>query len=232
MDHSSPSSTSLRRFKTDVVAKLAALVIFGVMLGFVSDAALASDFPINVKISRGRVVSSPPGLDCTGSAAGPMTTCPTAFVAGDPANVTLTFIPFEHVHVKASFDDLNRGIGLGYQESVTLPLLGGIRAQINGWEFPKVQATTSGSGSGRIVSSPAGIDCSTGGGAGCTAWFNWAPYEPDLIVTFTAISTGGVFAGWSGNCANGTPGISGGNPTIQKFVLQASTCDARFDVAP
>lgn len=234
MDRSSPSSLALRPLGAGAFTKLLALIIAVVTLGYASHAAVASEFPINAKISKGRVVSSPPGLDCTANVNGSVTTCSTAYVAGDPTNVTLTFIPFEHVHRKAAFSHITSGVGqgLGYLESATLPLLGGINVEIIGWSMPKIQATTSGSGSGRITSSPAGVDCSTGGGSGCTAWFDWAPYDSDLFITLTAIPTGGVFAGWSGYCASGTQGTSGGNPTVRSYVLHASTCDARFDIAP
>jgi hypothetical protein len=84
---------------------------------------------------------------------------------------------------------------------------------------PKVELeiTVSGSGSGTVTSSPAGITCTA---ASCSADF-----DPDTVVTLTAVpDTGSVFAGWMGAC-------TGTLPTCDVTLAQAQTVTATFDVA-
>jgi uncharacterized repeat protein (TIGR02543 family) len=71
----------------------------------------------------------------------------------------------------------------------------------------------SGSGSGVVTSSPAGINC----GSDCSE-----PYNYNTLVTLTATpDTGSAFAGWSGSC-------SGTNPTTQVTMNADKTCTATF----
>lgn len=72
-----------------------------------------------------------------------------------------------------------------------------------------------GSGTGTVTSTPAGIDC----GAACSQ-----PYIDGAFVTLsTTNGTGSLFAGWSGDadCADGVVTMSA-----------AKTCTARFDLLP
>ncbi len=74
-----------------------------------------------------------------------------------------------------------------------------------------------GSGKGTVTSSPAGITCTA---SACSADF-----DPDTVVTLTAVpGTGSVFAGWSGACA-------GTVPTCDVTLANAATVTATFDVA-
>jgi hypothetical protein len=60
--------------------------------------------------------------------------------------------------------------------------------------------TIAGTGSGSVHSSPAGIACSTGPTGTCTALF-----DQGLQVTLmVSPSAGSVFAGWTGDCSNGS----------------------------
>ncbi|WAK04406.1 RHS repeat domain-containing protein [Methylobacter sp. YRD-M1] len=76
-----------------------------------------------------------------------------------------------------------------------------------------LSATKSGSGSGTITSSPAGIDC----GATCSA-----AYATGTVVTLTATpAADSTFGGWSGAC-------SGTTPTCSVTVNQAQAVSATF----
>ena len=84
---------------------------------------------------------------------------------------------------------------------------------------PKVPLNimVAGSGTGTVTSSPAGISCTA---ASCSADF-----DPNTVVTLTAVpGTGSVFAGWAGAC-------TGTVPTCDVTLAQAATVTATFDVA-
>jgi hypothetical protein len=60
--------------------------------------------------------------------------------------------------------------------------------------------TTSGTGTGRVASSPAGIDCGSGSQTGCTA-----SYVDGSEVTLSASAgAGSTFTGWNGGSCSGT----------------------------
>ncbi len=84
---------------------------------------------------------------------------------------------------------------------------------------PKIplHIVVAGSGNGTVTSSPAGITCTA---SSCSADF-----DPNTVVTLTAVpGTGSVFAGWSGACA-------GTIPTCDVTLANAATVTATFDVA-
>ncbi len=84
---------------------------------------------------------------------------------------------------------------------------------------PKVplNIVVAGSGGGTVTSSPAGITCTA---ASCSADF-----DPDTVVTLTAVpGTGSVFAGWAGAC-------TGTVPTCEVTLANAASVTATFDVA-
>ncbi len=76
-----------------------------------------------------------------------------------------------------------------------------------------VQATATGSASGRVVSNPAGIDC----GADCSE-----RYSSGTVVTLTPIpGTGSVFAGWTGSsdCKDGSVTMNANKSCTANFAL-------------
>jgi hypothetical protein len=76
-----------------------------------------------------------------------------------------------------------------------------------------VQATATGSASGRVVSNPAGIDC----GADCSQ-----NYSSGTLVTLTPLpGTGSVFAGWTGNsdCKDGSVTMNANKSCTANFAL-------------
>jgi hypothetical protein len=82
---------------------------------------------------------------------------------------------------------------------------------------PQLTVTVSGSGTGSVVSSPAGINC----GTTCLA-----PFLPNSQVTLTAIpSSGATFSGWSGAC-------SGTSTSVTITMSSDKTCTASFQGVP
>ncbi|MBA3458809.1 MAG: hypothetical protein H0T46_02530 [Deltaproteobacteria bacterium] len=80
-----------------------------------------------------------------------------------------------------------------------------------------LSVTNAGTGAGTVTSSPAGITCTS---ATCSAEF-----DPDTVITLTAVAdTGSVFTSWGGAC-------SGSVPTCEVTLAQAATVTATFDVA-
>ena len=74
-----------------------------------------------------------------------------------------------------------------------------------------------GTGMGTVTSSPAGITCTAGE---CSADF-----DPNTVVTLTAVpDTGSVFVSWGGAC-------SGTTPTCEVTLAQAASVTATFDIA-
>jgi len=84
--------------------------------------------------------------------------------------------------------------------------------------------TKTGTGSGTVSSTPAGIDC----GGTCLAWF-----EPGTTVTLTATPITGTFGGWGGAClAPGTiiiPGTAGLPPQCVLPMTEARNVTVTFN---
>ncbi len=82
-------------------------------------------------------------------------------------------------------------------------------------QYP-VEVTRAGSGRGRVISDPGGLDC----GNTCLAWF-----DPDTVITLTAEpEAGSQFAGWSGAAT--------GNQPARFTVTGPVSLTARFEPAP
>ncbi len=78
--------------------------------------------------------------------------------------------------------------------------------------LPTITVTKAGTGSGTVISNPAGINC----GVTCSASF-YNPYNPWVILTASA-STGSTFSGWSG-CNS----VSGNTCTVTMYVSKIVT---------
>ena len=148
-------------------------------------AAFATRPAQTLKVSRagsgsGTVTSSPSGINC-GS------TCSHAYAFGTP--VTLAATPTSSASVFVGWSGACTGTAKTCHVSMT-----GARSAIATFAVAKtLTVTKSGTGSGNVVSSPAGISC----GAACTHSF-----AAGTKVTLTAsASSGSTFAGWSGACS-------------------------------
>ena len=154
--------------------------------------------PPGSSAGTGRVTSEPPGIDCSvvlGVASG---VCTYTFEWPAPQNppptltVTLKAVPAPDSRAcRASSPNCAT-----VSSATTFPVSnGGTHEQR--WEFrlyrQPVTVTRTGIGTGRVLSSPSGIDC----GAVCAAWLDYG-----ASVTLTAAPDAGAeFRGWTGACA-------------------------------
>lgn len=151
----------------------------------------------------GTVTSTPSGIDCGAICA----------VRFDPnTRVTLTAKPA----AGSTFGGWS-GACSGAAESCAVTLSAARTAAARFDLFPALTVEKSGVGSGRVTSSPAGLDC----GDTCAARF-----APGTVVTLTAVPDADWgFAGWSGPC-------SGFAPTCTVTLAAARTVRAAFDAKP
>ncbi|MBK7660165.1 MAG: hypothetical protein IPJ28_13935 [Betaproteobacteria bacterium] len=149
----------------------------------------------------GTVTSSPAGIDC-GS------TCAAGFDFGTVVTLTATPSP------GSIFVGWSGACSALLPCNVTADAAKSVTASFAAVPFT-LSVTKSGSGSGSVTSSPAGIDC----GATCSTNFNGGTV---VVLTGTA-SSGSVFAGWSGGGCSGTGAC---NVTIDA----AKTITATFDL--
>ncbi|MCU0224600.1 MAG: hypothetical protein MUF27_11140, partial [Acidobacteria bacterium] len=152
----------------------------------------------------GTVTSNPAGIDCGG-------TCSASFPRGQ--SVTLTAAPA----AGSTFGGWSGGgcAGTGPTCSVSLAASAAVTARFDA-VTPRYALTVakSGTGTGTVTSSPAGIDC----GADCSE--SW---DAGQQVTLTAAPAGGSsFAGWSGGACAGT------NPVCQLTMNAAVSVTAAF----
>lgn len=175
-----------------------------VAAGFISDST-PRNFNLNVALSgSGSVTSLPAGINCGSS-------CSSAFLAG--TQVTLTPTPAAN----QSFAGWSGACTGASACVVTVNSISNVTATFTPITANQFTLVTSVTGSGRITSSPAGIDC----GADCSEL-----YAAGTAVTLTAMPAAGqVFSGWGGDC-------SGAQLTCVLNVSQSRSARAAFVVAP
>ena len=122
----------------------------------------------------GTVTSSPAGINCPG-------TCTASFQSGTQVTLTATQNGFSGWSGGCSGSSLTCTITMSSNQNVSASF-----AQ----NTDSLTVTTSGTGSGTVTSSPAGINCP----GTCTASF-----QSGTQVTLTATQNG--FSGWSGGCS-------------------------------
>lgn len=155
--------------------------------------------PITVSVASGTgsgtVTSAPAGIACTVTAGAASGTC-AASLPGDAA-VTLTAAPATgSTFVGWSGDCASAGGAL----TCTLPASSAARTA--GVAFAAVQnlsVTLAGAGTGRVTSTPVGIDCQKTTGT-CTKGFA----QGGSVTLTAAADAGSSFAGWSGEGCTGT----------------------------
>ncbi len=159
---------------------------------------------------NGSVTSSPAGINCgAGSSA-----CTFSFNSGTTASLTAlasngsAFTGWSGGCT--TFAGTNNNIcnilmSPGQSQNITVTAL---------FKLNLVTASTAGTGSGSITSSPAGINCGTGGNA-CSFSFNTG-----TTASLTALAAAGSsFQGWSGGCTS----ITGNNGNICNILITAES---------
>jgi hypothetical protein len=163
---------------------------------------------------NGRITTSPSGIDCLLTGLTKSGTC--AHVFSWPASqgarlvVTFTVKPAPGSFIAGGSGTISQRVYLDRGTTVTfsMPLL---------LSRHDLSVTRTGAGTGRVVSSPSGIDC----GGACTATFD---YGSNVRLTATP-AAGAVFRAWSGACAG-----QGRACTLK--VTAATSTNAVFEVAP
>jgi hypothetical protein len=192
-------------------------------------------------VGGGRIVSSPAGIDCILNATAPGTgSCSSSFPLG--TEVTLTQEPaagatFAAWSAQCSGDPClvimngQRTVDATYRVSTQPPP---ITPPTQPPTLPQgsVSIAALGTGSGTVISSPAGLFCTiTNGvaGGGCSASF-----DAGVAVTLSATASGGgTFSGYSGACSGSTCTISVASGTTSAIgALFATTIPAALTVRP
>ena len=177
-----------------------------------ADRAVTAGFnrnPVVLTVSRtgtgtGTVTSSPAGLTCGA-------TCMTGFAPGTTVTLTAT------ADATSSFAGWGGACsGTATTCTFTIAAATSVTATFTLNSYP-LRVTPSGTGTGVVTSSPAGLTC----GATCTASFTHG-----TTVTLTATpTTGHSFGGWTGAC-------TGTALTCTVTVTAATAVGARFDPPP
>lgn len=130
-------------------------------------------------LGSGGVVSSPAGVDCGSD-------CSETYAVGTAVTLTAT------AAAGSSFSGWGGGCA-GQGNPCTVTMSGGRAVVANFARLATLTVSTTGSGTGVVIASPAGIDC----GTDCTE-----EYPSGATVTLTATASGGsIFSGWGGACA-------------------------------
>jgi hypothetical protein len=153
----------------------------------------------------GLVTSSPAGIDCGAS-------CTSTYIYNQA--VTLTAAATSPSTFGGWGGDCT---GSGATCKVTMSQARNVSATFNAPPNQTLIVTKAGTGTGKVTSSPAGIDC----GAACSSTFGY-----NMAVTLTAAATSpSTFSGWSGAC-------TGAATTCQVAMSQARNVSATFNPPP
>jgi Ca2+-binding RTX toxin-like protein len=144
---------------------------------------------------------------------------PTLLYDGDATHVATDGTAWSPDGTKILFSLLDNGSS----DMFTIPVGGGSTTQVPGDGYQnsllawgplasfELSVTSSGSGSGTVTSSPAGISCGT-----CSATF----VDPTTVTLTPTAAQGSTFAGWTGDCSGTDPCVvlmSGDHAVTARF---------------
>jgi hypothetical protein len=160
-------------------------------------------------LGSGKVTSSPAGIECT-------STCSFEFFKN--TNVTLTAAEGESSKFASWTGCDAKPSATKCEVSITGPRE--VKAKFN-VETPLLTVVKEGAGSGKVTSSPAGIDC----GATCTAEFTLN----EAVTLKAKEEEGSTFSGWE---VVGSPGACPGTGSCLVTMSKAKKVKAAFDALP
>ncbi|HXG51633.1 MAG TPA: InlB B-repeat-containing protein [candidate division Zixibacteria bacterium] len=174
---------------------------------------VAATFVVSVSRSgtgSGTVTSSPAGIACGSD-------CSEAYTSG----TTVTLTPVASAgSVFAGWSgaaDCSDGVVTANADIACTAVFNAVVASYTLTASVVNQVTSAGSSSGRVVSSPAGIDC----GADCTE-----SYTSGTVVVLTPVAgSNSKFTGWTGDadCADGSVTLNGNKSCTANFALNTVT---------
>jgi hypothetical protein len=172
-------------------------------------------YPLNVMKSgdgAGTIGSSPGGISCG-------TLCSSSYAAGTVVTLSVSTAGGSSF---AGWGGACTGTALSCK--LTMDSSKSVTASF-GRNMPYVTVIKKGSGSGKVKSSPAGINCDDG----CTGFY---PYGSVVTLTATA-SKGSVFGGWSGWClGTGTCNVAMNQNTAVVATFTASNGEGFYTLVP
>ena len=195
---------------TTYVRGLGMLMVAFIVLTLMSGPALGQTATGEIRIvqggvGEGRITSVPAGINCVlGGPDGPTGTCTAEFLAGTK------------VRLKAEAANGSKFLGWAPVNSCPKPKNLTIEAGRTHNCQPVFERTvpvefllqTGLDGSGRVVSEPAGIDCTQDAVTGALSGQCAAIFPRDAIITLTAVPADGwTFVSWSGEDADCADGI-------------------------
>jgi len=150
----------------------------------------------------GSVASDPAGIDCGSD-------CAETYAAGDPVTLTPTADPGSQFSAWSGDPDcLDGAVSMDSDTTCTATFIHPVTLSV----------TLAGTGSGKVTSSPTGINC----GADCTE-----DYDLGTVVNLTpTANSGSIFTAWSGNadCSDGHVTMSAAKTCTATFkIIQTST---------
>ena len=142
----------------------------------------------------GRVTSSPAGVDCVVTGGVASGTCQATWYFKDSLPITMTATPAKANEVCWPGSPATQcgAVGVAHSDSLTY-IASASNAWIYWFQHGHPILTVSRTGSGSVVSSPAGISCP----GTCSSYF---PANSNVTLN-AAAAAGYVFAGWTGACA-------------------------------
>lgn len=169
-------------------------------------------------VGQGTVTSDPAGIDCTLGSGDPSGTCEASFLAGTRVKLTAVAAPGSTFDGWAPVTNCRKPNNLLVRAGVTHSC----QPVFSLDEPPELLLQTFSKGSGRMVSDPAGIDCTRDADDHTVTGQCGALFPNGSVVTLTATPLlGWTFVGWSADepdCADGVVTMDSAKACTARFV--------------